>query len=317
LPTFQADNTIAKRSKVAAVWNESNIDALIALVRDLTPAVHLLFTAFTACVTFSSSGDLKRANELHSKTTFESHRILTSKDAARLFQSVDSDTQSLCTTHREQSITQLSALDGEESILGDEDFPVLDDFLVNSRVYRRVLEANLRRTVDRNPEDASNQSTEDQSPPGNTAYPDSLEGATAQADSSRSASQHVLGPQHPERTVRKGRGSFLNTMFRSRQPQRRPYTTHIDPVQGAPTGSSSSEENRTSVSSTPSTRESTLVQPPPATDSWDEVRELVLGSQSSPPISEPSADDIEKGTYRWKTGQLSCTNHYLSARCSS
>jgi len=68
-PTFQANNTVAKRSRVAAVWNDSNIDAFIALVRDLTPAVQLLFAAFTAYVllpafAFRSNTD-RKAQEVH------------------------------------------------------------------------------------------------------------------------------------------------------------------------------------------------------------------------------------------------------------
>jgi hypothetical protein len=45
-PSFKQDNKMARKSKIAAVWNNSDIDQLMSLIRGLIPAVQLLLTAF-------------------------------------------------------------------------------------------------------------------------------------------------------------------------------------------------------------------------------------------------------------------------------
>ena len=47
-PTFRTEGTIAKRSKLAAVWNDTSLTMLNDLVKNEMGAVQLLFTAFTA-----------------------------------------------------------------------------------------------------------------------------------------------------------------------------------------------------------------------------------------------------------------------------
>lgn len=64
LPTFNKENAVSKKSKIAAVWNDSSIDFLVDLSKGLTPAVQLLFTAFQACVFLPQAPT--KAKRLHS-----------------------------------------------------------------------------------------------------------------------------------------------------------------------------------------------------------------------------------------------------------
>jgi len=203
--------------------------------------------------------------EKHRKSTFETHRILTSQNAARLFNRVDSDTQSLYTVHRERSIVQRTT-DGEESILGDEEFPVLDDLLVNSKVYRRVLEASLKRAADENPGNLPRQSADQplNSSDKNATDAASLNSVATGAEDSSAATQQK---RHPRRAAQR---SFLGNMFRPRRPQRPLDTTRPESVV--------SDEGTTI--SRPSTSLNAIAQHSYRTDPWENVKSLVEGAQS-------------------------------------
>jgi hypothetical protein len=45
-PSLREDNRMKVKSKIAAIWNNSDIDRLIDLIHKLVPAVHVLITAF-------------------------------------------------------------------------------------------------------------------------------------------------------------------------------------------------------------------------------------------------------------------------------
>jgi len=44
------DNTMAGKSRIAALWNNANIEQFVDSIRGLIPAVQLLLTAFQMCV---------------------------------------------------------------------------------------------------------------------------------------------------------------------------------------------------------------------------------------------------------------------------
>jgi hypothetical protein len=288
-PTFHADNTVAKRSRVAAVWNDSIIETLIGSVRDLTPAVQLLFSAFTAYVSPLPLYVRSKSNQEYRKSIFETHRILTSQDAARLFNRVDSDTQSLYTVHREQSITQ-GGPGREESILGDEEFPVLDDVLVNSKVYRRVLQSSLKRAADGHPSTSPRQSADEavSLSDRNAIGTASLNSVGSDAEESSSATRQK---RHSRQTAQR---SFLSSMFRSKRPHQSPDMPEPSP----------SISDRDAVISMPSSNATASAQPSSRSDPWDDVRSLVAGAQTASAADFPAeADSIDARMYKWIGGE--------------
>ncbi|KAF1932007.1 uncharacterized protein M421DRAFT_282450 [Didymella exigua CBS 183.55] len=249
-PTFNAEGTVAKRSKVAAVWNDSTLMVMNDLVRTEMEAVQLLFAALTA------------------NSIFETHRILTSQNAATVFQRVDNDTRSLFTSHQEQSITQQTR-DGAESVLGDEEYPEIDDILVNSKVYRRVLEVNLRRAGQ------------------------SISGPS-QAQRSHEADASYTNQNRQRNTPRltSSGNPMLHSLLRSRRPQQPGVARRPRSVVDVPNREGAQPIRSTSPSSVVTLQ--IAATPRSADDRWDEFESLLKASEKT--ITKPriSADHMSE-----------------------
>ena len=193
------------------------------------------------------------------KSALETHRILNSHDAATIFERVDSDTQSLRASHREQSVAQRTR-DGAESVLGDEEFPGLDDHLVNSGVYRRVLNANLRRS-DNGSSDAMHTIR------------------TAEAEVAGIDQTRLQSDRRP--TVR---GTMLGNLLRSRYPQHTAAIRRPRSAMDVPLVRGQRQVRSTLLSSAvtlPMPTTMSDAQSESGGDQWDKIEALISGNATS------------------------------------